>query len=247
MQPFVLYNSEQRKKVEFVPRKEGQIDLYVCGMTVYDYCHIGHARTVVAFDYIIRFLRSQGWQVKYVRNITDIDDKIIKRANENGESCGINRVHRLMKANGLKSQRGYRKPRAHAGVPAVVAANTLDRQFNPTQPNQLWVTDITYIRTHEGWLYLAVVIDLFSRLVVGWSMKSRITADLVLDALLMALWRRNPKNKVLIHSDQGSQYTSHEWQTFLKHHNLESSMSRRLAQYTAHAMTMLLQKASSSY
>ena len=127
-----------------------------------------------------------------------------------GESCGINRVHRLMKANGLKSQRGYRKP-------------------------------------HEGWLNLAVVIDLFSRLVVGWSMKSRITADLVLDALLMALWRRNPKNKVLIHSDQGSQYTSHEWQTFLKHHNLESSMSRRLAQYTAHAMTMLLQKASSSY
>ena len=86
MQPFVLYNSEQRKKVEFVPRKEGQIDMYVCGMTVYDYCHIGHARVMVAFDYIIRFLRSQGWQVKYVRNITDIDDKIIKRANENGES-----------------------------------------------------------------------------------------------------------------------------------------------------------------
>jgi cysteinyl-tRNA synthetase len=86
MQPFVLYNSEQRKKVEFVPRKEGHIDIYVCGMTVYDYCHIGHARVMVAFDYIIRFLRSQGWSVKFVRNITDIDDKIIKRANENGES-----------------------------------------------------------------------------------------------------------------------------------------------------------------
>ena len=86
MQPFVLYNSEQRKKVEFVPRVEGHIDMYVCGMTVYDYCHIGHARVMVAFDYIIRFLRSQGWNVKYVRNITDIDDKIIKRANENGES-----------------------------------------------------------------------------------------------------------------------------------------------------------------
>ncbi len=86
MQPFVLYNSEQRKKVEFVPRVEGHIDMYVCGMTVYDYCHIGHARVMVAFDYIIRFLRSQGWSVKYVRNITDIDDKIIKRANENGES-----------------------------------------------------------------------------------------------------------------------------------------------------------------
>ena len=86
MQPFVLYNSEQRKKVEFVPRKEGQIDMYVCGMTVYDYCHIGHARVMVAFDYIIRFLRSQGWKVRYVRNITDIDDKIIARANENGET-----------------------------------------------------------------------------------------------------------------------------------------------------------------
>ena len=86
MQPFVLYNSEQRKKVEFVPRKEGHIDIYVCGMTVYDYCHIGHARVMVAFDYIIRFLRSQGWTVQYVRNITDIDDKIIARANENGES-----------------------------------------------------------------------------------------------------------------------------------------------------------------
>ncbi|WP_374573162.1 cysteine--tRNA ligase [Acinetobacter sp.] len=86
MQPFVLYNSEQRKKVEFVPRVDGHIDMYVCGMTVYDYCHIGHARVMVAFDYIIRFLRSQGWNVKYVRNITDIDDKIIARANENGES-----------------------------------------------------------------------------------------------------------------------------------------------------------------
>ena len=86
MQPFVLYNSEQRKKVEFVPRVEGHIDMYVCGMTVYDYCHIGHARVMVAFDYIIRFLRSQGWNVNYVRNITDIDDKIIQRAHQNGES-----------------------------------------------------------------------------------------------------------------------------------------------------------------
>ncbi|MFU8926702.1 cysteine--tRNA ligase [Acinetobacter puyangensis] len=86
MHSFVLYNSEKRQKVEFQPLKAGHIDLYVCGMTVYDYCHIGHARVMVAFDYIIRFLRSQGWQVKYVRNITDIDDKIINRANENHET-----------------------------------------------------------------------------------------------------------------------------------------------------------------
>lgn len=86
VQPFNLYNSEQRKKVPFQPRKDGIIDMYVCGMTVYDYCHIGHARVMVAFDYIIRFLRSQGWTVNYVRNITDIDDKIIHRANENNET-----------------------------------------------------------------------------------------------------------------------------------------------------------------
>lgn len=88
MKSFVLYNSELRRKVEFVPKEAGQIGLYVCGMTVYDYCHIGHARVMVAFDYIVRFLRSQGWQVNYVRNITDIDDKIIKRASENNESIG---------------------------------------------------------------------------------------------------------------------------------------------------------------
>ncbi|EJG1759027.1 DDE-type integrase/transposase/recombinase, partial [Vibrio parahaemolyticus] len=83
-------------------------------------------------------------------------------------------------------------------------------------PNQSWVTDITYIKTHEGWLYLAVVVDLFSRRVIGWSMKSRITKELVLDALLMAIWRRSPSQKVLVHSDQGSQYTSHDWNKFLK-------------------------------
>ncbi|AXI02670.1 cysteine--tRNA ligase [Aquirhabdus parva] len=82
----VLHNSETRRKEVFVPRVSGEIGLYVCGMTVYDYCHIGHARVMVSFDYMVRFLRAQGWRVKYVRNITDIDDKIIARANENNES-----------------------------------------------------------------------------------------------------------------------------------------------------------------
>ncbi|NMU26700.1 DDE-type integrase/transposase/recombinase, partial [Vibrio parahaemolyticus] len=80
--------------------------------------------------------------------------------------------------------------------------------------------DITYIKTHEGWLYLAVVVDLFSRRVIGWSMKSRITKELVWDALLMAIWRRSPSQKVLVHSNQGSQYTSHDWNKFLKQHGL---------------------------
>ncbi|MEI8608181.1 IS3 family transposase [Enterovibrio norvegicus] len=153
--------------------------------------------------------------------------KIYSDLRDDGESCGINLVHRLMKREGLQSQRGYRKPRPRGGTENIVAANKLAREFNPTAPNQSWVTDITYIKTHEGWLYLAVVIDLFSRRVIGWSMKSRITKELVLDALLMAIWRRSPKEKVLVHSDQGSQYTSHDWDKFLTQHGLESSMSRR--------------------
>ena len=108
-----------------------------------------------------------------------------------------------------------------------MSPNRLQRQFNPDAPDERWVTDITYIRTHEGWLYLAVVVDLFSRKIIGWSMQSRMTKDIVLNALLMAVWRRNPEKQVLVHSDQGSQYTSHEWQSFLKSHGLEGSMSRR--------------------
>ena len=98
---------------------------------------------------------------------------------------------------------------------------------NVSAPDTVWVTDITYIRTHEGWLYLAAVIDLYSRKVVGWSMSSRMQTSLALNALLMAVWRRKPTSKVIIHSDQGSQFTSHEWREFLTDHNLEASMSRR--------------------
>ncbi|MFD0917582.1 IS3 family transposase, partial [Pseudahrensia aquimaris] len=89
------------------------------------------------------------------------------------------------------------------------------------------VTDITYIKTNEGFAYLAVVIDLFSRRVVGWSVQSRQTTDVVLQALLMAVWRRKPTQRVLIHSDQGSQFTSIDWASFLRQHNLQHSMSRR--------------------
>ncbi|WP_105608967.1 IS3 family transposase [Cronobacter sakazakii] len=146
---------------------------------------------------------------------------------DTGYQCGVNKVRQLMKRVGIKAQVGYRSPRARKGEASIVTPNRLQRQFNPEAPDERWVTDITYIRTHEGWLYLAVVIDLFSRRVIGWSMQSRMTKDIVLNALLMAVWRRNPQKQVLVHSDQGSQYTSHEWQSFLKSHGLESSMSCR--------------------
>ena len=147
---------------------------------------------------------------------------------DQGESCSPNRVARLSKLAGINAQIGYRRrPGRYGGKPGIVADNHLAQNFDVVTPDKVWVTDITYIRTYEGWAYLAVVIDLFSRRVVGWSMQSRMTTDLALQALLMAVWRRKPQGMVTIHSDQGSQFTSREWQSFLGQHNLEASMSRR--------------------
>jgi|GEM_PF-96440 len=138
-----------------------------------------------------------------------------------------NRVARLMRAAQIKSVRGYKRPRYKVGKPALVAPNQLQRQFQHDEPDQAWVTDITYIRTHEGWLYLAAVLDLHSRAVVGWSMGSRMQTGLVLDALTMAVWRRRPKGSVIIHSDQGSQFGSDEFNRWCKDNRLSPSMSRR--------------------
>jgi putative transposase len=154
--------------------------------------------------------------------------KLADDLRDQGEQVSENRVARLASLAGILAQVGYkRRPGRYGGKPAVVASNTLDRQFEVDAPDCVWVTDITYIKTHEGWLYLSVVIDLFSRRVIGWSAQSRMTTDLALQALLAAVWRRKPKAKVMIHSDQGSQFTSREWQVFLSQHNLEASMSRR--------------------
>ena len=118
--------------------------------------------------------------------------------------CCPNRVARLTRLAGIKAEIGYkRRPGKYGGRPSVVVDNTLDRQFDVEAADRAWVTDITYIRTVEGFAYLAVVIDLYSRRVIGWAMQSRQTTDVVLQALLMAVWRRKPKNEVLIHSDQG--------------------------------------------
>ena len=147
---------------------------------------------------------------------------------DQGETCCPNRVARLARLAGIRAQIGYkRRPGMYGGKPSVVVDNTLDRQFDVDTPDRVWVTDITYIRTYEGFAYLAVVIDLYSRRVVGWAMQSRQTTDLVLQALLMAVWRRKPSDTVLVHSDQGTQFTSMDWASFLKAHNLIHSMSRR--------------------
>lgn len=154
--------------------------------------------------------------------------KIYKDMLSFGEACGKNRVYRLMKSAGIQSQRGYKcKANFSGGELSTVAPNLLNREFDVVEPNTAWVTDITYIRTYEGWLYLGVVIDLFSRQVVGWSMSDRINTDLVLNAITMAIWRRKPKGNVIVHSDQGCQYTSYDWKSMLESNNLTVSMSRR--------------------
>ena len=144
-----------------------------------------------------------------------------------GEKCSKHRVARLMRVAGIAAVLGYKRRYTRSGLPSVVAPNHLQQLFKARKPNQCWVTDITYIRTYEGWLYLCVVVDLYSRQVIGWSMSSRMKSDIVLDALLMAVWRRRPQHNVIVHSDQGVQYTSDECQRFMQQHHLTCSMSRR--------------------
>jgi putative transposase len=125
-----------------------------------------------------------------------------------GVECGLHRIERLMRLQALRARPRRRRLPSDEGDRqiATVPANILDRQFAAERPNQKWIADFTYIWTAEGWLYVSAVIDLFSRRVVGWSMSAGMTAQLVADALLMAVWRRGKPNELLHHSDQGSQH-----------------------------------------
>ena len=145
---------------------------------------------------------------------------------EAGETCSVHRVAKIMRNNKLKAQIGYKRRYIKGGKTANVADNILDRNFNPDAPNKFWVSDITYVRTYEGFLYVATVLDLFSRKIVGWSMDKHIDRHLVINALLMAVWSRRPTDTVLVHSDQVSQYGSADYLAFMKANNLEPSMSR---------------------
>jgi putative transposase len=143
-----------------------------------------------------------------------------------GESCSLNRVARLMRQHGVRGipQRNRWRKKPSSPRPADVR-NHLDRDFVAHLPNTKWVTDITYVRTGEHWLYLCVVVDLYSGLIVGWSMSHRQERQLVLQAVLMALWQREARTPVILHSDRGCQFTSEEYQRFLRGHNLICSMS----------------------
>jgi putative transposase len=145
---------------------------------------------------------------------------------EAGETCSKHRVARIMRANKIRALHGYRTRRHAAAKPSSVVPDLVKRNFDVIRPNTVWVTDITYIRTWQGWLYLAVVMDLFSRMIVGWAVAPNLRRELVLDAVLMAVRRRRTRQTV-IHSDQGSQYGSDDWRRFCRTNRLEPSMSRR--------------------
>jgi len=146
-----------------------------------------------------------------------------------GLSCGRHRTAPLMRLCGLAGRRRRRRLPGDPGTrcECAIAGNVLDRQFHACVPDRCWVADVTYVWTAEGWLYVAAVLDLYSRLVVGWSMQETMTATLVTDALMMALWRRGKPRELLHHSDQGSQYTSETFQRLLSAQGITCSMSKR--------------------
>lgn len=154
--------------------------------------------------------------------------RIVRHLLAQGIRVGPERVRRSLQRQQLRP--AYKRPyrvttESDHGKP--VAPNVLERRFDGWQPNQAWVADITYIHTGEGWLYLACVLDLGSRRIVGWSMSDRMKAQLVCDALKMAYWRRKPPPGLIAHSDRGVQYASREYRVLLAEYKMQQSMSRR--------------------
>jgi putative transposase len=154
--------------------------------------------------------------------------RITERLRDDGKKVGRNRVAKIMGKEALRAKAAKRfKATTNSKHNLPVAPNLLEQHFEAEAPDQKYVSDITYIWTDEGWLYLAVVMDLYSRLVVGWAMAERMNAKLVCDALQMALWRRKRPRGVIVHSDRGSQYCGHDYQTLLRDNQLICSMSKK--------------------
>jgi putative transposase len=172
--------------------------------------------------------------IEHIRRIHKLSRKaygsprVYFQLKKQGLICSPKRVARLMRQDGLKGRRKYRKVRTtDSRHEFPVAENLLNREFRAEKPNQKWVADITYIPTGEGWLYLAGVLDLFSRKIVGWAMSNQIDADLVEKALRMAYYQRQPEQGLLHHSDRGSQYASHQIRNLLAASQTQVSMSRK--------------------
>jgi putative transposase len=154
--------------------------------------------------------------------------RITRRLRAEGVSASRHRVARIMRSNGWRAKAAKKyKATTNSNHTLPVAPNLLEQNFTADSLDQKWVSDITYIWTEEGWLYLAVVLELYSRRVIGWAIAERMTAALVCDALMMALWRRHMPKEVIVHSDRGSQYCSAAYQRLISKHQLICSMSKK--------------------
>jgi transposase InsO family protein len=152
--------------------------------------------------------------------------RITDELRDNGHQCGENRIARLMKENQIaaKTMRRFKRT-TKSDHKHPVAENLVERKFSSDGPNRLWTSDITYVWTKEGWLYLAAIMDVYSRQIVGWNMSKRLTQDLVIKALKQAIWRRQVSDGLIFHSDRGSQYAAHEFRKLLKKNGIIQSMS----------------------
>ena len=201
-------------------------------------CHVLQVNTAGFYAWRSRPLSARHQQdQRLLQQIKDVhaasfktygSPRIYQDLKAQGIVCGRHRVARLMREHQIRAKQKRRyQVTTQSNHDLPVAQNVLDRQFTATAPNQRWAGDITYIWTSEGWLYLSVILDLFSRRIVGWSMQNTLASCLVSDALSMALQARRPSAGLLHHSDRGSQYASHDYQEQLKAHGIVCSMSRR--------------------
>lgn len=192
------------------------------------------------YDYLNRFqqgpildpseerLKSQMRQIFKLSKASYGSRRMMEQLGEDGFSIGRFKTRRLMRELGLKAKAPRRyKVTTDSDHSFTVAPNVLDRQFDVQAPNTVWTADISYVWTLDGWLYLAVVMDLFSRRIVGWAMDKRMKTDLVLNALALAYWHRKPSKGLLHHSDRGSQYACPEYQKRLEAYGMRPSMSRK--------------------
>ena len=220
--PTKFSSGRTRRVYEFIKTHRHQYDVRLL-CRVLDVTHSGYyawlkkprSQREIENARLLKLIRASF----HASNVIYGSPRVFLDLREAGETCSKHRVARLMRVNKIRPVRGYSRKPKFGAKPSELAPNVLQRQFDVSRAKKAWVTDITYIRTWEGWLYLAVVMELFSRRIVGWAVGPDIRKELVLDAVLMAVRRRRPK-KTIIHSDQGSQYGSDDWQRFCRNNRL---------------------------
>ncbi len=217
------YRCIHRRRYQYSVRMMCRL-LAVSRSGYYDWRHRDESATVRRNRTLARLVRQVHLESQGVYGARKIHRELLAW----GEACGRHRVARLMRQAGLKGcpKRRFRR-RAHSPPSHPLAANLLQQDFTATRINERWASDITFISTRQGWLFLAVVMDLYSRRIVGWAMDRRVGRHMVLDAMTMALGYRQPALPLLHHSDRGPQYTSDDFRDLLDSHGIQCSMSAR--------------------